>query len=209
MPEQRKEQHVSIDIETMGDGHNAAVVSIGAARFDPYIVSPFEGDDPYFYQEISLDDSVRQGFDITPSTIRWWLGQSDYAREAVKGDDVMGVVAALAKFAAWLAEKGPGGLPLSSGMNTFTQPRNFVWSHATFDAVILENAYKRTGVPRPWSYRDVRDLRTLEHITFGRYDKDNWKRVDLHSKTHNALDDAIRQAQMVNYCMRRIRAGRS
>ena len=63
-----------LDLETMGKGPSAAIVTIGAVFFDPMtgeLGAEFEA-------HIDLRDSARFG-EIDPDTVLWWLGQSDEA----------------------------------------------------------------------------------------------------------------------------------
>ena len=65
------------------------------------------------------------------------------------------------------------------------------WSHANFDAPILENAYKKIEVKPPFLRRRQRDIRTLCHFT-------GEVKVERYGVYHNALDDAITQAKYIS-----------
>lgn len=66
--------------------------------------------------------------------------------------------------------------------NFFTQ-ESIIWSHATFDFVIVQN-YLKTLNLTTMHYRSARDLRTLVDLSGINLDNYDWSR-----KTHNALDD--------------------
>ena len=64
-------QHVMVDLETMGTGSYAAIVSIGAVKFYP--------DEPFdpataesFYAVISLASAMKAGLRVDADTVMWW-----------------------------------------------------------------------------------------------------------------------------------------
>ena len=65
-----------LDLETMGNGPNAAITAIGAVKFDPDKGEIVET----FYFKVNLESSVKQGGVIDASTVIWWLGQNEEAR---------------------------------------------------------------------------------------------------------------------------------
>ena len=158
--------HVMIDLETLGKTPDAAIVSIGACRFDQNGV----GEDT-FYRQISLQSTVDGGAKIDPSTVIWWMQQSDDARQAIISgrDDEF---EALCDFRGWIkAEKISG-----------------VWGNgAAFDNVILSQAYLRYGQEAPWPFWLDRCYRTMK--------AGSRVRLVREGTHHNALDDAITQAK--------------
>ncbi|MFM9673750.1 3'-5' exonuclease, partial [Streptomyces galilaeus] len=70
--------HVMLDLETMGQGNNAAIVAIGAVFFEP--TTGEIGDT--FYRKIDLESAAQYG-EIDPNTVLWWLKQSDAARAEI------------------------------------------------------------------------------------------------------------------------------
>lgn len=162
---------VMVDLETMGSGPMAAIISIGAVEFDP--VSGLIGES--FYEVVNLKSSVENGGIIDPDTVMWWLGQSGAARLAVRSEAVS-VETALMRFGAWL-----------SGCAPCNELR--VWGNgADFDNVILATAFDRAGIVRPWKFWNNRCYRTMKSLH-----KDvPLVRTGTH---HNALDDARTQAE--------------
>lgn len=162
-------QHVMVDLETMGTGNEAAIVSIGAVKFDPM----GGGIDDALYVGVSLASSVAFGLKIDPDTVLWWLDKErDTARKALLASDFVDLPTALEGLAMWIGDKS---VP--------------VWGNgATFDNVILRNAYQKVGLSCPWSYRDDRCYRTFKNLA-----------PDIECPTfgllHQALDDATAQAQ--------------
>lgn len=159
---------VMLDLETMGTGPNAAIVSIGATEFD--VATKKLG--RMFYRCIDLRSAVDSGGVIDADTVIWWLKQDDEARKAIY-DNVTNLRAALHDFSFWL---GPN------------KDRIKMWGNgAAFDNVILAQAYQRAGIDVPWSHWNDRCYRTIKSM---RPDK----KITRAGTYHNALDDAVSQA---------------
>ncbi|CAM7540570.1 3'-5' exoribonuclease Rv2179c-like domain-containing protein [Citrobacter freundii] len=80
--------HLMVDLETMGSGPDAPIVSIGAVYFDPSTGNT----GAEFYQVVSLESSMSFGMKPDASTIQWWLKQSSEARSAILVDGPWGCV---------------------------------------------------------------------------------------------------------------------
>lgn len=173
--------HVMLDLETFGLGPTAAIVQIGAVAFDPY--SNRLG--PGFELVVSLQSSVLAGCTVDPLTAEWWRGQALEAKKAICRDP-MDLAQALGELASWWASLGPV---------------EGVWAHgAAFDVPVLEHAYKRVGREVPWSYKAVRDTRTV----FWLAELQGWRRVE-HPVAHTALADAQAQAADVQSALEWLR----
>jgi len=165
--------NVMIDIETLGNVSNSVIVSIGAVKFD--IATGETGE--CLYQTVDIDSCLKKGMVVTGSTIRWWLSQSEEARnELINGMNV----------------------PIEGALNNlsqFIQPTDIVWSNGLrFDISLLSDAYNLIGKPIPWEFRNERDVRTL--VSFAPEIKRR-KVEEYKSTTHHALFDCILQIQ---YC---------
>lgn len=166
-------KHIMIDLETLGKRSNAAIIAIGAVKFDE------EGNvdsDNVFYRNIYWDDAIKVGT-IDVSTIKWWIEQGAQARkEAIKM-----------------------GFPLAESLirfNEWSQDQYYIWGNgATFDISILKNAYQKIGAPIPWSFRNERDMRTIMH-PLSQYMK--LSDFDQVGTSHKAIDDAMFQAKVVS-----------
>lgn len=160
-------KNVMLDLETLGNGSDAAITAIGAVMFD------HTGTGATFYQVVDAQSCVDIGMKMDVSTVMWWMKQSDAARKEFEKPAVP-ILSALQDFAVWLG--------------TLAGKDAQVWGNgATFDNVILGNAYRLAQLYRPWSYRGDMCYRTLKAL----------HPEILHDwvgTAHNALDDATGQA---------------
>lgn len=169
---------ISLDLETLGTGANAAIASIGACRFDPH--SP--AIDNVFHVHVSLENCQRHGLAFDASTLLWWLGQDEDARRSlIAGQEhAAPLITALDLLAAFIADTGEDADLWVNG--------------ASFDLPILANAYRVAGMPLPWKFWAERDLRTLKNLHRGA----PIPRDGIH---HNALHDAIHQARLIQHIL--------
>lgn len=168
-------RHVSIDLETLGKGHDAAITQLGWCDFDP---DNMEIGDPK-----ALLISPREGV-IDPSTVAWWLTQSDAARKTM--------VAAI-EHGGLLA---PALLSFGRHLETLGD-EVCVWGNgATFDITILESAYNRCTLTPPWAFYNVRDMRTIVHLAqdLRGFNGASVVRAGVH---HDAAADAAHQARVI------------
>ncbi|ELE2166633.1 3'-5' exoribonuclease [Vibrio fluvialis] len=174
--------HVMLDLETMGNTSNAAIVSIGAVVFDPATGSL--GAD--FEQVINLNSSAYYG-DLDASTVTWWLTQSEEARAIFQRDTPKSTLKdSLLELNQWLADLGDA-------------KEIQVWGNGSgFDNVILTNAYKAVRIKPNFSHWNDRDVRTIVEMgrsILGINPKETMEREGTH---HSALDDAKFQAKYVS-----------
>ena len=131
---------IMLDLETMGNSANAAIVAIGAVRFNDIEVTD------EFYIVIDLVSSVASGLEIEASTVMWWMKQSDDARKQFERDGVA-LQKALMQFAEWIGEDAE------------------LWGNgAAFDNAILSNAYRKCGIEQPWKFWNDRCYRTVKNL---------------------------------------------
>lgn len=178
--------HLMIDLETMSTANNAAIISIGAVFFEPTTGELGET----FYCNVDLADCQQKGLSIDADTIMWWMKRDEQVRAAFSKESHQ----------------------LHSALNTLlgfiisrATPRTLqVWGNgASFDNVILRNAYAAAGATLPWDYYNDRDVRTIVEI--GRSLGINPKKdIPLEGTAHNALDDAIHQARYVSQIWQQI-----
>lgn len=165
--------HVMVDLETLDNGPNAAIISIGAVKFDP----SEDGVQDAFYVVVDPRSSQQHGLTIGADTVMWWMGEGlADARRALLTEEQIDLPSALHGFAQWFGETS---LPL--------------WGNgATFDNVILRNAFQRVGLEAPWKFYDDRCHRTLKSLAPGI--KPSFALHPWTGTPHNAVDDARWQA---------------
>ena len=161
---------VMIDLETLATSTDACVLTIGAVRFDPYGKDVDEPAMDSFYVKVDIDSCNELGLAVNDDTIAWWSQQDKQAQaEAFEGNDRIHIRDAfdqLYKF-CWGAKR--------------------VWSNgAAFDIPICETVYKKLNKAIPWSFWQVRDVRTAFDLGI------DPKRPPV--LAHHALQDAWNQA---------------
>lgn len=181
--------HLMVDLETMGSGPDAPIVSIGAVYFDPSTGNT----GAEFYQVVSLESSMSFGMKPDASTIQWWLKQSSEARSAILVDEAMGLRETLELLADFIAENA------ANGSHTVQ-----LWGNGcSFDNVILRRAYALTETPFAVPFWNDRDVRTMVELgkSVGinpRFD------IPFEGDMHNALSDARHQVKYVSAIWQRL-----
>jgi hypothetical protein len=148
---EKKFKHVMIDTETLGRTPGSVVRSVAAVEFDPKTGET--GRQKVW--KIDLTDSIRYGFKVEASTLKWWMMQSDEARrEFVEGAETP-LEDFLEDFMQFIAATDEG--------NDFT-----LWClQLDFDVAMLRsmylwynlNVYRCDEEVLPWNFRKVRDVR--------------------------------------------------
>ncbi|ELD3476530.1 3'-5' exoribonuclease, partial [Enterobacter hormaechei] len=142
--------HLMVDIEAFGKKADSPVVSIGAVFFDPSTGNT--GSE--FYKVISLESAMASGGVPDASTIIFWLKASPEARSELVMDDAIPLDDALLQLNEFIAENAANG-------PEYVQ----VWGNgATYDNVLLEASYDRTGIRCPWKFWNNRDVRTVVEL---------------------------------------------
>ena len=160
-----------LDLETLSTNSNAAIIAIGAVKFDGE-----RGGEVYdkFYQAVTGVAEL-EGFHVKQSTLDWWAEKSEEARAVFTDQNAVDLPTALLAFYHW-AIKG-------------TKVKDIrMWGNGSdFDNVILTSAYGICNMVRPWEHWNSRCYRTI---------KNQNRNVPMNrtGTFHNALDDAESQA---------------
>jgi exodeoxyribonuclease VIII len=177
--------HVMLDLETLSTRKDAAVFQIAALCFDPETGET----GPAFCAFVRPAQVTGH---IDAATIAWWMTQKACADVADRWAKSTGH-RPLGDFSEWLASHNVVAL----------------WSHgATFDIVVLENAYDRNewSGGKPWSYRIERDTRTLYALAYAD-GKPPAVPVD-ETRKHDAAYDCEVQAQQVTLAWAALKSNR-
>ncbi|MDP2214750.1 3'-5' exonuclease [Phenylobacterium sp.] len=183
----RRNWAVMVDLETMGTTPGSAIVSIGACAFDP--VSGEIGE--LFYVAVDRASNRKFGLKEDLATVAWWMRQSPEARAVLDDPSAWDLDHSLDLFALFWRDVGA---------------REF-WAHGPgFDEALLAAAYRAGGVARhrgrpPWQFWNARCTRTI-YAAAGIAPN---RAKGVH---HNALDDAVSQAEAVIEAYRILGLGR-
>jgi len=169
--------HLMIDLETLATTPNAAILTIGACKFDPC------GRDVHstYYERIKLESQEEYGRTINEDTLQWWSQQDPQIQEDAFGEstDRIDLRDAMKK------------------LYTFGLGTTNVWSHgAIFDVVIIEDICRTFQQAVTWKFWEVRDTRTLFDLA------DVSVRIE---GKHNALTDAVAQAHAVQQSYQKLK----
>ena len=141
---------IMLDIETLGLRADSAIVQVGVCAADirtgEYLVAPTN----WWVNPV-------KGTDMDIGTVRWWMRQSDAARQAVFGKEDAHATAVPSVY--WqlhdIYENRLGGK--DAGVTVWASP-------AMFDLPMLTQTFSRAMKQRdakPWPYHMERDLMTL------------------------------------------------
>ena len=164
---------VMLDLETLSTRPDATILTFGACKFNPYAQEDITQG---IYFRVNVDEQIALGRHVDDNTIEWWSKQAeDVYAEAFDPNDRI----SLEEFAKEL--------------NRFIVGCDNIWAQGpVFDIVILENLYRQMGLPCPWQFWQIRDSRTLLSSLGDPREKNK-------AGLHNALEDAVSQAQAVQY----------
>lgn len=171
---------VMIDLETLGKGENALIIQIGAVYFDPSTGERGTS----FFMNIDPVSAAQHGGQMDPDTVRWWLTQSKEAQNT-------------------LLTKPQEFLFAMAELKTFLSGAERVWSHATFDFVIIQKALENAGLTR-LPYKSGLDIRTLVYLA--KVSTSDFPRDGVH---HNGLDDALYQVKYTSAAFQKLRGDKT
>jgi DNA polymerase III epsilon subunit-like protein len=176
-----------IDMETLGTGADAVVLSLGAVKFDEKFM-----DRDTFHHMFDAQEQIDRGRTVTASTITWWMQQDDGAR---------------AQFNSSRIQLGAG--LILDAFDRFFAGSKYLWSHgATFDAVILADLYRHRKHTPPWQFYNVRDTRTLFSLIHDMRPTASDQLMDILKPqgitAHHAVADAWNQAEAVRFAWKEL-----
>jgi len=189
-------KHVMIDIETMGTSHSAPVMAVGIVPFQLHreqcAVSPRE---LHREMRMSLQANIDAYRDVDGDAVEWWLRQSDAARAALLREPRLGSALELAEHLV-LALRAPHLDP--DELHVWAKPPQF-------DLEILRNLLEGRSVAWPCSLRLERDSRPLIDLAKVAGWEDCFPAPAVE---HDALSDAVEQAEQVVRIWRRVQGWR-
>jgi hypothetical protein len=129
---------------------------------------------------------------MSAGTVGFWLKQPDSVRDLVFGglrNTLYNALVGLSGFAASTRSANP-------------ESTLAVWAHRpTFDLIHLEGAFDRYRITGPWTYREMRDTRTIYDVA------DIDLKAIKNERPHDAVSDATTQAHAVIAAFAALRGG--
>lgn len=174
--------HIMLDIETLGVRPGFIVLSSALVRFSDLASA-----------NVTFDTAAQLNLKMErdSKTQEWWNAPERATAWKAARANPIDLVPALTYLADWLAWARAG-------------TDLFLWCHgASFDAPMLQELYRRAGVPCPWNFWEVRDTRTLYDlagVSLAAY---------AEGEPHVALSDAISQTKAANAALRLLENQRS
>lgn len=164
-------RRVMVDLETLGNGADAVILSIGAVVFgDGKILDRF-------HVFVDPQSCIDWGLSVDGSTILWWFKQSGEARSQFQEGKGTYLEDALQLFTNWVTDYSK----ISS------QHIEILGNGASFDNPILETAYRKVDKFKPWEFWNNSCYRTMKKLV-------PEVKIKRKGAYHNALDDAESQA---------------
>lgn len=171
--------HAMIDIETLGERPGSIMLEVAIVYFD------LQGNTSIGVS-IPIDpvSSAKAGLNMTVSTVMWWMKQDAEAINSVAN---------------------PTSTPLDikfalGQINYFLRNIDYVWSHNTFDPVIIMENFKVLDIPMEFKHTKFMDLRTIAALS----GEDTCANPNNELR-HSALGDCKRQIQWaykaINKCL--------
>lgn len=179
-------KHYSIDVETLGLGDNALILSVAAVEFNP-LTGEFGR---CFYAAADYGENGEHAYgDIGLGTVLFWLRQPEVVRARAFGKDCTVEVMRLGMLLLELRRFLTSGEALAP----------VLWQRGDRDRVWIESACAREAVDWPFKFYEWRDQRTfcsevLQDILPPRTD-------NMH---HDALADAKYQARCIAAAYQRL-----
>lgn len=178
-------KHMMIDCETLGLRPGAVVLTIGAVTWDDTVATG-TGAMSTFKARVDVFSCLMVGLHIEPTSLDWWRQQSPEAQAALYDGPALPLADAL--------------LMLKDHWHITGAER--VWANGPVaDIAWLEAAYRAVGLTPPWQYNQVRDFRTLLEL-----DGLAPEARAVPAVKHDALADAMAQAQDAMGCLQRLGA---
>ena len=161
-----------IDIEGLGTGPDAAILTIAAQSFDPFGTGFYP--ERCYYARVTLESQENRN--IQQDTIDWWATQPEAQAEAFMEEGRVSLDQAL------------------DSLYKLAWQHDLIWAQGpTYDINILEHAYKSYGKAQPWQFYRIRDSRTLLSL---------WPDRPKPPVSHHALEDCRRQIELVQQCLK-------
>lgn len=165
-----------VDNETLATTADAVILSIGAVRFHKDTIGAIG---EKFYAVLDIEDQKERGRFVDPETVAWWDKQSPEARKVLETTDRRPVKEVLNELWDFIfdIDQSCGEVRLWGNGSDFDNPQ-------------IASLFRMYGFETPWKFWNNRCFRTLKSEFGHLLDKKPVRKGTY----HNALDDAIHQA---------------
>lgn len=173
-----------LDLETLGTTADAVIMSVGAVIFDPSLGVSGREDDK-FYASLSVESQLGgpNPRRICEATLQWWFRQ-EAAAQQVFHEPKQEFAVGLYGLADWIASHVADRRDVQ------------VWAKPSkFDVAMLEHGFKQMDSDAPWEHWASNCLTGLVKTATRVLGVDNLPPKVVPEIAHNALHDAIAQAQ--------------
>lgn len=171
---------IMVDIESLDTKSTCVVLSVGAVPFSIEKKTTYSLES--FYVTIDIKSGIDSGRTIAEHTLLWWMKQDTESKKVFFEKDRLHIDEFKLAFANWIK------------FFSLNYDRIVVWAKGpSFDISVLDNVY---DYKTPYHFREVRDVRTIIDLYrfLGLGDEGDY---NLDGPKHNALHDAIYQANMM------------
>jgi hypothetical protein len=176
-----------VDLETMGNGPDAAIVQIGCVVFDRDSGEVFDE----FLVNVDLTSEINAGFRMDASTVGWWMDQTAKGKNTWHGKTSYPTKDAFTLFIKFVQK--------------YKEVKSIMWSHSTFDAPILTYHFRMLAIQNPIRYAFWLDLRTISMLGQGVASIPKEVRPD---DTHDALADCYYQVKWLVKCWKALKGNK-
>jgi len=164
------EEHVFVDLECLGNGTRAPVVSIAAVKFEPQ--------HNYIGTSLHINTIPPDCAQYSYDTVMWWLRQPEAARDALNALPPIDLRSALIDLTA------------------FVNPSKYIWARGTdYDLRILREWYQFYNETQPAalsSFLGWRDSRCITDLL-----PDVYRAMKDHYTGHIATHDCFREIRTI------------
>lgn len=168
--------HLMLDLETLDTIDSAVVISFGAVIFNKRSILE------KYYTPLHIFPQLIKGRTISQDTLDFWKQQDDAAQNI--GVSVRSNQTSLQLF-----------INLATHYEALGEIK--VWGKGPhFDVTIIESLMRDYKLKPPWKFWNIRDVRTfMDYVPT--------KDLKLEGTKHNALDDALYQAKIIQKSLKK------
>ncbi len=172
--------HVMVDIETLGVGSTPVIAQLSAIRFNPMTGKTYDEFNSY----ICIASCLKEELMIDQGTLEWWNTQPKEVRDKVLYDGKReNIVESLNNFNDFLG--------IIKNVN--------IWGKGpSFDCSILSNTCDKLKVEKKWGFWNEKCVRTVIAL------HPEVKDLKFEGEKHNGLDDCKHQIKQVSKVFRKL-----